>query len=306
MTYRMVEVDPMSMIALFNGVARMAADSNANPDQIERLVLRLSDLDLAFGTYARARVASGVGDIPVAAKLHYQALELDSGRSSNRSSLFSLLAQLGLADEAAKVAPSATADLLFLTAQWENAIQVYRQAYEINPTSMKTSAELMSALYFAGRVDEGFSLAEKLWDQFGDNPYQIGWLNTEMANLARKTEHSAESHLYRDAAALWLQSLIEAGEVSGERYMAEAQLAAYDHREEDAVKAISLALDHGWRWHYLLKMPHFEDMKDNPAFQAQANRQRDLIETESGEIVAMLCGPDSILTSWEPAAETCN
>jgi TolB-like protein len=306
MTYRMVEVDPMSMIALYNGIAVMADDSNADPDQIERLALRLSDLDLAYGTFARATVAIQRGDIPTAIKLHYQVLELDPGRSSNRANLFDLLAPLGLTDEAAKVSPSRTADLMFWTAQWEDAIQIYREVYERNPASIDASSNLMSTLYMAGQVDEAFSMAENLWERFSDNPHQIGFLHMDMANLARKTEHPAESRLYRDAAALWLQRSVEVGNVSGMRYLTEAHLAAYDHREDDAVKAISLALDHGVRWHYFLKTPQFEDMKDNPEFQAQASRMRDLIETENGEIVAMLCGPDSVLTTWQPAAGTCN
>jgi tetratricopeptide (TPR) repeat protein len=302
----MVEVDPMSMIALYNGIAAMANNSNANPDQIENLVQRLSDFDLAYGTAARAHVEHQKGNIPAAVKLHYQALELDPGRSSNRANLSALLAQLGLADEAARVSPSKTSDLLFWNAQWETAIQTYRGVFERDPTSLEAISSLMSALYMADQVDEAFSLAENLWGRFSDNPHQIGYLHMTTANLARKTEHPAESRLYRDAAAHWAQRFVEAGNVGSYRYIFQAQLAAYDHREADAVEAISLALDHGMRWHYALKTPHFEDMKDNPDFQAQASRLRDLIETETGEIVAMLCAPDSILTTWEPADGTCN
>ncbi len=31
----------------------------------------------------------------------------------------------------------------------------------------------------------------------------------------------------------------------------------------------------------------------------------DLIDSERGEILAMLCSPETILTNWEPAPETC-
>jgi len=46
-------------------------------------------------------------------------------------------------------------------------------------------------------------------------------------------------------------------------------------------------------------------VKSDIRFQAQVNRLADLNNTERGEILAMLCGPDTILTTWQPAPATC-
>ena len=64
-------------------------------------------------------------------------------------------------------------------------------------------------------------------------------------------------------------------------------------------------IDKGGRWQVFLEHPVFDHLKNDLRFQAQVNRMTDLNNTERGEILAMLCGPDAILTSWKPAPETC-
>ena len=102
---RMIEVDPMSMITLYNGVVGLVGTADEDEQQVETLLQRLDRLDHSFGLNARASVARVRGDLPKAVRLYYQVLELDPGRSSNRSSLAFLLAFVGFDEEAAKVAP---------------------------------------------------------------------------------------------------------------------------------------------------------------------------------------------------------
>ena len=64
-------------------------------------------------------------------------------------------------------------------------------------------------------------------------------------------------------------------------------------------------IDKGGRWQVFLEHPVFDHLKNDLRFQAQVSRVADLNNTERGEILAMLCGPDTILTSWKPAPETC-
>jgi hypothetical protein len=49
----------------------------------------------------------------------------------------------------------------------------------------------------------------------------------------------------------------------------------------------------------------FDHFRGNLCFQAQVSRMKDLANSERREILTMLCGPESILTTWEPAPETC-
>ena len=66
-----------------------------------------------------------------------------------------------------------------------------------------------------------------------------------------------------------------------------------------------MGLEKGSRWHYGMQSAFYDGLRDNPGFQAQVSRQRELVESDRQEVKAMLCGPDSILTTWEPAPETC-
>ena len=86
---------------------------------------------------------------------------------------------------------------------------------------------------------------------------------------------------------------------------AKAILAAIDGRDLDAINAITIAIDKGHRWQYFLSRGVFDRLQDNPRFQAQVNRLNGLVDLERGEILTMLCGPETILTSWEPAPNTC-
>ena len=114
-----------------------------------------------------------------------------------------------------------------------------------------------------------------------------------------------EAKMYRDVAGKFVRDMIEAGFTNADRYRYEATLASLDHREDDAIMAISLGLEKGIRWQYGLQTSIFENLRDNPEFQAQVNRQRELIESDRQQVKALLCGPDTILKTWEPAPETC-
>jgi len=305
MTYRMVEVDPMSMVTLFNGIASMTASPELDEQKLEILLQRLFKLDPDYGLSARALVEEQRGNAATAVRLYYQVLESDPGRSSSRASLGYLLARLGFIEEAAHVAPDQAYDFPFFEMDWERASQNYRERYERDPDSMNETSSLMETLAYTGDYEAAFPLAENLWSRFGSNPSELRFNTLMMAWIAMKTEHPVEARLYRDAASQRVQNLIEADLRAGFRYRMESMLAILDHRDNDAIKAISLSLDQGVRWKNALQLPIFDELRNNPDFQAQESRLRDQTEANTREILAMLCGPDTILTSWEPAPETC-
>lgn len=304
MAVRMLEVDPMSMITLFNGIVSMVKTPYENHQQIEDLLQRLYDLDSGYGLSARALVEQRRGNISTAVSLYYQVLELDPGRSSARVSLAMQMALLGFGEEAVRVAPDWAYNVPFFIGDWADAITIYRERYERDPGASNIIA-LIQAHAMSGNAEAAFPLAQELWSKFGSHPTQLGNIATGMTWTATKTEHPLEARLYRDAAGQFVQSLIEAGLTGSFRYVQEVDLAALDGREDDAIKAISMGLDNGMRLFHPLQHPLYASLRDKPEFQAQLSRQRDLIETDRREIQAMLCGPDTILSSWEPAPETC-
>jgi TolB-like protein len=302
---RMVEIDPMSMITLFNGVLGIAVQEGADPLTIEMMLQRLEGLDKSYGLSARAVFEENQGNIPAAAKYYYMSLELDPGRSSNKASLASLLARLNLSDEALLVSPESADDIAFFMADWETAIQLARDNLDQEPESIDALFGLFFVLAMSGDAEKAQPLAEKLWERFGNDPMVLGAAAIGMSWVATKTEHAQQAHSYREAGAKWLQNLIEAGIIGVYRYRNEAFLAAIDGRDTDAINAIIAAIDRGARWNTFLTHSIFDHLKDDARFQAQVNRMNNLISSERSEVLAMLCGPETILKSWEPAANTC-
>jgi len=188
---------------------------------------------------------------------------------------------------------------------WATAVRMANEGLEQEPDSIDAKIDLFFVLMWSGDAQSAYPLAAQIWERFEKNPAQMGSMGINMAWIAIKTEHTQQGHLYREAGARWLQNVIEAGLTFVGRYANEALLAAMDGRDDDAITAIKNTVDHGGRWQAFLKHPVFDHLKDDPRFQAQVNRMADLNNTERGEILAMLCGPNSILTSWQPAPQTC-
>ena len=302
---RMVEVDPMSMIALYNGVLGMSRLVEHDELTVEMMLERLEGLDKAFGLSARARVEGGRGNIPTAVAHHYRSMELDAGRTSNRDDLSDMLARAGLVDEALLVAPENVDNVSQWSGDWNTAIQLANEELEKEPDSIDALYELFFILMWSGDADSAYPLAARIWERFEQNPSEMSFSPLFMSWVAAKTEHTEQAYLYREAGAKYLQALIEAGLSGLNRYFSEATLAAIDGRDNDAIIAISNYIDRGGRWQMFLKHPVFDRLRNNPGFQAQVSRLADLVTTERGEILVMLCGPQSILTSWQPAPETC-
>ena len=302
---RMVEIDPMSMIALYNGVTGVVSIEGHDELTVEMMLQRLESLDKGYGLSARASVEEQRGNIPEAVRNYYKSFELDPGRSSNRSNLADLLATLNLADEALLIAPDEADNIAFQMTDWETALQTASEGLEREPDSIGALYGMFFTLALSGDAENAQPLAEQLWERFKDRPLELGSSTIAMSWVASKTEHTQQARMYRDAAANWLQKVIEAGLVDGDRYRNEALLAAMDGRDDDAINAITKAIDRGSRWHYFFEFETFDKLRGNPRFQAQVNRLNDLFNAERGEVLTMLCGPETILSSWEPAPETC-
>ncbi len=301
----MLEVDPMSMVTLANGIGAKASGQTADAQELELLLQRLDSLDASYGLSARAYLARIHGNIPLAIRYHFQTAEADPGRTSNLRETADLLFGLGLADEGLAVAPDQLYEAAMYRGDWGQAVDLARQAYEKNPDLIEEMQRLMSAVLRAGDVDEAFTIADKLWTEFGDYPSAMIDAMADMAWVAKKSEHPTEARKYRDGLATLAEALIDADISTYWSYSIYARLAVLDQRDNDAINALSRAIDTGARWPLLGQDPAFEDLHDNLDFQAQVSRMNELIEQERHEVLAMLCGPDTILSTWKPAPATC-
>jgi len=255
--------------------------------------------------FARADVAQQMGDIQGAVRLYYQSLEADPGRSANRSNLADLLLRLGLEAEGLAVDPTVAVNTPFSQGRWDEAVASTQEYLERNPGQPVAMGQLLNALMWAGDEDAAFALAQQLWAKMGENPFSVEvWIDS-MAWVAHQSEHPQEAALYREALAKVVQTRKSAGLTDNYSNLKEAQLAALDGRKDDAIAAFRHAIDRGARWTFLGQYPEFAALQDNPGFQAQVSRMRDLMDQERRGILTMLCGPDPVVVHWTPAPETC-
>jgi len=210
-----------------------------------------------------------------------------------------------LVDEALLVAPENVDNVSQWSGDWNTAIQLAKEELEKEPDSIDAQYDLFFILMWSGDADSAYPLATRIWERFEQRPSEMSFSPLFMSWVAAKTEHTEQAYLYREAGAKYLQALIEAGLSGLNRYFSGATLAAIDGRDNDAIVAITNYIDKGGRWQVFLKHPLFDRLRNNPGFQAQVSRLADLVTTERGEILMMLCGPESILTSWQPAPATC-
>lgn len=306
-TLRMVETDPLSKIALFNAALTFLHTPYDNGVRVEQLLDRLQGLDESYGLAARGSVAQGRGHIVDAVRYFFGSLELDPGRSSLRSDLSDILVDLDLVEEALQVDPRMDE----LNAAWarrdgESVLRLARARYADEPSSLGARWRLMYALaLFSDQPEEAMPLAREIYREYEANTDQIGSFLLDMAWMADQAEFPVEATQWRDIGAAALQNRIEAGMGGGDVEMSKARLALLDQRKGDALQALTRALELGRRDRFLGESRLFTSLRDDPRFEALVSRMLDTIKQERAQVVAMLCGPDPIVTTWQPAAETC-
>jgi TolB-like protein len=304
---RMVEVDPMSMIALYNATASFVNSPYDDPNRIEELLVRLEGLSPGYGLSARANVAEDRGQLVDAVRHYYRSIELDPGRSAARDNLADLLENLGLVDEAMKVDPQRDElDEAIARLDRGEIVRLARELHERDPDSRRGMVSLMYALAFAaGKPEEAMPIVMQVWREFESIAPTVTWFILDMAWIANEAEYPAESRTFRDVAAQGLKQRIDAGNRGASISFMQARLARLDGRIDDMFAALGEAIDGGFRDPHFAEHPAFLPFADELAFQSLASRMRDVIATERDEIVAMLCGPEPIVQTWQPAAETC-
>ena len=271
------------------------------------LLDRLEGLDKSYGLSARATVYESRGQIVEAIRHFYRSIELNPGRSSALSDLAGLLMGLGLVDEAMKV-DSQRDQFDEATARWDRVrlLRLAREAFQENPESLQARFRLVySIVYAADTPEEAMPIVLDIWRALADAPGALGFFALDFAWIANLAEYPAEAQRLRDLGAEDLQKRLEVGEADVYVESQKAKLALLDGRTDDAVQALGRSIDLGERDRFLAENMFYVTLRDDPRFQALASRMRDTIERERAEVVAMLCGPDKIVSVYQPAAETC-
>jgi TolB-like protein len=306
-TSRMVEVDPLSMITLFNASVSFVDTPYDDGVRVEQLLDRLQGLEQSYGLDARAVVAERRGHIVEAVRHFYRSMELDPGRSTVRSGLSEILRNLGLVEEALLVDPRMDEiDAAWARSDGDSVLRLARARFADNPTAWSARFNLMYATaIYTDQPEEAIPLARGLLQDFEAIRDTIWTFVLDMAWMADMAEFPVEAAQWRDSGAASLQKLIESGWGGRAIEMGKVKVALLDRRKEDALQALARAIDLGERSRFIDEHPMFSAVKDEPQFQALVSRMRATVEQERAEVVAMLCGPDKIVREHQPAPETC-
>jgi hypothetical protein len=267
----------------------------------------LEGLDKSYGLAARAQVLRSRGRIVEAVRHFYSVLELDPGRSAPRTQLRQILVSLGLVEEALLVDPRMDElDAAWARSYTETVLRLARARSADSTASLPARRNLMSALaLFSDDPEEAMPLARELFNEWQDSQLQNWSFLLELAWLADMLEYPAEAVQWRDLAAAALHGATETGRSQRNIELGKFFLAQLDGRKEDALQAMARAIELGSRMDWVGESRRFAAFRDDPQYQALVNRMHDTIASEREQVVAMLCGPAPIVTTWQPAPETC-
>jgi TolB-like protein len=297
-----VRADPLSRVALSNLSAYL--DSYGREADARRIAERLAALDEPWGLRLRGFIAARHGDRVEAFRLLLLSAQL--GHVLARSPLAIVLADLGLREEALRVGPRRD-EVLDALGDFEGAL---REASTTARASPKDLIALTTLVFALERLDRRVELA-----RYVDRPSREFDLNFSTyplpvlltAEAARLGGYSAAAHRLRERAQRMIEGLRAAGGGTSTLGLASVYLAAYDGQDDEA--ATRLASLVGPTTSILgpqdLAWPFLARLRARPDVKAIEKRRDAVLAAQRAQVVAMLCGPERLSTTWRPAPETC-
>ena len=126
-----------------------------------------------------------------------------------------------------------------------------------------------------------------------------------MADAARSAGRAAEADGYREQAGGLVDRMRRAGVSSRIVDIHRLLLAAYDRRDDEAVAMASGLLPAPPVGRADMELPIFSRLLLRPDFQAVLKRVDAALAVQRAQVVDMLCGPQRLSPTWQPAPETC-
>jgi len=294
-----VQVDPLSKIALFNYAPTLQAFGRTS--DIAPVVDRLRALDESWGEWALGVLALDRGDRPEAARHLLRALQ--SGRDKARSALAEVFAEVGLREEALRAGGAGNAMVLFALGDRDGALEAARKTAARDPDDPHAAVLLFAALYAAGRSGEAAAMADRLWE--GEAAGFKPDLLLPMADAARTAGNADRAARYRGRAQEVIEMARRAGMAAEHVDLKRAMLAAYDGRDQEAVALLVANLSSVAGPRSGLDSPLARRLAPRPDFQAAVRAIDATLSDQRARIVRMLCGPERVSATWDPAPQTC-
>ena len=276
-------------------------------DEMLPVVQRLHAMT-GTGHLGLAEYHSLAGNLDDATRYYLETLERNPGWLTDEDwqevpdGFFRVLAKLGLREEALLVQLPDDVGAHVLLGGLDAGLSFAREQYRKNPDSRRAVEAMLGMI--SSDSDEGADLALALWQMYGEDETQIRWMTLlNMAWMAQAAGMEDLANRWGVAARRGYEARLQRGYRYPGIHIGAAALADYDGRQEDAIDEITAAIDEGYRARVWLDEENWT--VGGPRFDAQRKRLDDILAEQRAEVVEMLCGPDPVSATWEPAPETC-
>jgi TolB-like protein len=170
----------------------------------------------------------------------------------------------------------------------EEAVADARARLAEKPDDQEAAASLLSALSWAGRHDEVLALYRERWGDLKGLDAGLNLAETgPLQSIAIAQRAKGQQQALATTLALWrkrLDFMREQGYASGEFLMDEASYYSLAGERANAMKMLTRAIDIGYRDPILDRDPPFAELRNDPAFKAQLDRMKKLINIERAKL----------------------
>jgi len=84
-----------------------------------------------------------------------------------------------------------------------------------------------------------------------------------------------------------------------------ALLQAFDGRQDEAAKHLLVGMRSADFWRFAPDVPLLRPLTSREDYRAAINNLGSVLDAQRVEVLEMLCGPDPVSKSYQPAPETC-
>jgi TolB-like protein/Flp pilus assembly protein TadD len=294
-----VRSDPLSRLALANYIEKL--DQFGREAELGPALERLRALDEGWWLEALGSIEANRGDRVAAVRHLLPALQ--QGRETAGQGMAFILAELGLRQEALRMAKEGLQVYLAL-GDHPRALEVAQAAHRKTPDDAFTHAGMFLALYGAGRFAEAAEHAAQLDRAVHGMGTGPGFLLL-MADAARSSSRGAEAASYRARADQLILRMQRDGVAQRFSAFERCGLAAYDGRDDEAVALLEGLVSATTVGRTDLQVPLFARLRGRPDFQALQKRLDAALANQRRQVVELLCGPQRLSATWQPAPETC-
>jgi tetratricopeptide (TPR) repeat protein len=305
---RMIEVDPLSVIGRLNYSPVLATfDLEAGIGMANEL----SEKNAWAGNAALGQIYMQILSSLSSAVGHFmQAYGADPQDEFTNRYLITLLAQVGLYEEARRISDGHLFLVDLQEGQLETAIHSLQKAHAGDPENFAPMTDLADALHRAGRFEESQQLYEQLIKL---SPTGIVFDNLDLSSRPTLRIAFVYKKSGNEAAAV---KVIESHRLDQEKRLAVGLYYYYDHLAEamaqsilgdsaGAFTSIRKAIDTGFRDHTFFNEPAMQWLSDHPEYIALKAEVNNLLAMERKEILQLICHENPIPDIWQPMNKTC-